>query len=84
MLPFPCQTEVILAPFLLSSPHWDAPVSLMQAEMLPNTALGGEGLLLGAPQPQLRFIHGDRLSKGDRTEPGSHPSEHVASGQSQA
>lgn len=55
MLPFPCRSEVILAPFL-SSPQWDAPVSLMQAEMLPDTAVGREGLLVGAPQPQLRFI----------------------------
>lgn len=56
MLPFPCQTEVILAPFLLSSPQLDAPVSLMQAEMLPNTAVE-RGAAVGAPQPQLRFIH---------------------------
>lgn len=66
MLPFPCQSKVILAPFL-SSPQWDAPVSLMQAEMLPNTAVGrgasGEGSTAPAQvYPWDSRTLGDRLS----------------------
>lgn len=73
MLPFPCQSKVILAPFL-SSPQWDAPVSLIQAEMLPNTAVGrgasGEG-----STPQLRFIHGTPELLGTDSAPqGQHSS----------
>lgn len=67
MLPFPCRSEVILAPFL-SSPQWDAPVSLMQAEMLPNTTVGrgAAGGGFTAPARVYPRAHGTPGTLGDR------------------